>query len=75
MEHPIDADRGDRSTGNGGQQGTAQGIAQRVPESGFERFEDEPGPEFGDLLFTQNGTLCNKHDSFLSANNRYMRFA
>jgi hypothetical protein len=40
----------------------APGIEESsVRRTGFERLDDEPRTELGDVLFGKSWTLCNKH--------------
>src|SRR5699024_2422410 len=43
VQHAVDADRGDRGAGDGGQQRAAQGVSEGVAETRLERLDDEPG--------------------------------
>src|SRR5699024_2703902 len=62
VEHSVDADGGDGGTGDGGEQGPAQGVTQGVAEAGLEGFDDETGTVVLDYLFSQDGSLCDKHE-------------
>src|SRR5690606_18549805 len=55
--HAFDLDAGDGGAGNARQQGAAHGVAERVPETGLQRLDDEARPVFGDLLFFDMGSL------------------
>src|SRR5699024_12190110 len=59
VQHAVDADRGDRGAGDGGQQRTTQGVAEGVAETRLERLDDEPGAVLRHDLFGQRGALCN----------------
>src|SRR5699024_2213334 len=59
-------------TGDAGQQGPAQGVAEGVPEARLQRLDGEPRPGLGDDLLGQGGTLCDEHGVFLSTGDRYM---
>jgi len=65
--HTVNADRGDRSPGDRGEQGPTQGVPQRVAEAGLEGLEGEAGAEVADLLLGQDGSLCNEHVLVLSS--------
>ena len=47
----LDPHGRDGGTGNPGQQGAAQGVAERVAETRLERLDDEPRADVGDSLF------------------------
>src|SRR5690625_860975 len=72
VQHTVDADAGDRSSRDGGEQGAAQRVAQGVAETGLERLDDEPGAVLVDDVLGQGGALCNEHGDVLSAGVRYM---
>jgi hypothetical protein len=72
VQHTIDPDAGYGSTGDGGEQGTAEGVSEGVAEARFQRFNDETRTVFGHDLFGEGGALCNEHLGFLSASIRYM---
>jgi hypothetical protein len=63
--HAIDADAGHRCAGDRRQQGAPQAVAQGVPETRLERFEDEPGAGVGDELFGQYWPTGDLHFLFL----------
>src|SRR5690606_6684808 len=72
VEHAVDPDARDRGTGDRGEQGPTQGVAEGVAEARLQRLEDEPRTRGRDDLFGQDGALCDEHDVFLSAGIRYM---
>ena len=45
VQHAVDADAGDSSAGDRGEQGAAQRVAEGVTEAGLERLDDEPRAE------------------------------
>jgi len=66
VQHAVDADAGDRGTGNRGEQAATQRVADRVAEARLQRLDDEAAAELADLLLGQGGTLCNEYYVFLS---------
>jgi hypothetical protein len=66
VEDAFDLDARDRRSGDGGQQGAAKRVAQRVAEAGLEGLDDEPRTELVDRLLGKGGTLCDEHWLFPS---------
>ena len=68
----INTDGRHRCTRNRGQEGTTQGVTQRVAEPGLEGLQGETGAQVADLFFGQDGSLCNEHVYSFLAGARYM---
>ena len=62
MLNTFDLQSRDGGAGDTGQQGATQGVAQRVTESGLQRFDYEPRTEVGDSLLLDLWTLNDQHD-------------
>ena len=63
VQGALDADAGDSSAGDRGQQGAAQGVAEGVAEARLEGLDDEPRAVVVDDLFGEGGALCDQHVS------------
>ena len=68
----INTDGRHRCTRNRGQEGTTQGVTQRVAEPGLEGLQGETGAQVADLFFGQDGSLCNEHVYSFLTGARYM---
>ena len=62
VQDALDPDAGDGRARDGGQQRAPERVADGVAETRLERLDDEPGPEFVDLLLGKRGALSNEHD-------------
>src|ERR671920_643920 len=63
VQGALDADAGDSSAGDRGEQRAPQGVAEGVTEAGLEGLDDEARAGLGDRLFGQGGALCDEHGS------------
>ena len=61
VQHPVDADAGDRGTGDRREQGSTQRIAQGVAESRLQRLDDEPRTGEIDRFLTEVRPLSDQH--------------
>ena len=61
VQDVVDLDARDRGTGDRGQQGAAERVAEGVAEAGLQRLDDEPRAVLVDGLFRQGGALCDEH--------------
>ena len=67
VQHTLDPDAGDSGTGDRGEQGTADRVADRVAEPRLERLDGEPGPELVDRVLGEAWALGDEHWWFPSA--------
>ena len=72
VQHTVDPDAGNGSAGDRGQQGAAHRVAECVPETGLEGFEDEARAELADWLLAEDRALTDEHCVFPSRDDRYM---
>ena len=72
VQRRVHLDAGDRGTGDRGEQGPAQGVAERVAEAGLQRLDDEPRAEPSTTIFRQGRALSDEHCFFLSEPTRYL---
>jgi hypothetical protein len=57
MLYALDLNRGDCGARNPGEQRAAERVTERVPETRFERFDDDPRADIGNRFFFYLGTL------------------
>src|SRR5690606_7757379 len=57
----LDADAGDGRTGDGGEQGPPERVADGVAEARLQRLDDELGPELRQALLGEGRTLSDQH--------------
>jgi hypothetical protein len=57
MLDTLDLYRGNRGTRNTGEQGAAERVTERVPETRFQRFDDDSGTDIRNRFFFYLGTL------------------
>jgi hypothetical protein len=57
MLHSLDLDRGDGCARDPREQCAAKRVTERVPETWFERFDNDPRADIGNRFFFYLGTL------------------
>ena len=72
VEDGVHLDARDRRPRNGGQEGTAKRVAERVAEAGLEGLDDEARTELVHGLLGQGRALSDKHLFFLPGSNHHL---